>query len=264
LLDAGIPEDVWLAGVRPLISGEGDVQIARVVKQEITAPRVLVRHQEGHIHRHLADVEAIIDKADLPNEVKRRAKEAFFHLAVAEASVHDTTPDEIHFHEVGAIDAIVDIVGTMFAWHLAGEPACYVSPIEVGGGSVLCAHGRVPVPAPATLALLKGYPIYSSGLWGETTTPTGAAIIRALAKPMPPRPMRVDAIGYGAGSKDLPVANVLRISLGDWVGNVPDASEALQRPKAGHDHHHDHHHDPTVGRYDTHDVLERAGEASSK
>ncbi|MDI9258711.1 LarC family nickel insertion protein [Alicyclobacillus sendaiensis] len=245
-LDVGISEDAWLAGVRPLLEGQGEIEIARAIKQEIAATRVLIRHKEGHVHRHLADVEAIIDAADLPDVVKRKAKDAFFHLAVAEASIHGTTPDAIHFHEVGAIDAIVDIVGAMWAWHLAGEPDCYVSPIEVGGGSAICAHGRVPVPAPATLALLKGFPIYSSGLWGETTTPTGAAIIRVLAKAMPVRPMRVDAIGYGAGTKDLPVANVLRISLGEWVGAGPDASEALHRPEShgGHAHHHHHHHHP--------------------
>ncbi|WP_206886330.1 LarC family nickel insertion protein [Alicyclobacillus mali (ex Roth et al. 2021)] len=241
-LDLGISEDVWLTGVRPLMSGEGEIEIVRTIKQEISATRVLVRHEEGYVHRHLADVESIIDGADLPGVVRQKAKEAFFQLAVAEASIHGTSPESIHFHEVGAIDAIVDIVGTMWAWHLAGEPDCYISPIEVGGGSALCAHGRVPVPAPAALALLKGMPIYSSGLWGETTTPTGAAIIRVLAKPMPLRSMRVESIGYGAGTKDLPVANVLRISLGEWADVGPSDTHALRLPRAhgGHVHHHDH------------------------
>ncbi|AEJ42751.1 nickel insertion protein [Alicyclobacillus acidocaldarius] len=123
------------------------------------------------------------------------------------------------------------------------------------------------MPAPATLALLKGFPIYSSGLWGETTTPTGAAIIRVLAKAMPVRPMRVDAIGYGAGTKDLPVANVLRISLGEWVGAGPDASEALHRPEphGGHVHHHHHHpHEHTNGGNHTEHHPSHAGEGSTR
>ncbi|AEJ42750.1 protein of unknown function DUF111 [Alicyclobacillus acidocaldarius subsp. acidocaldarius Tc-4-1] len=143
-LDVGISEDAWLSGVRPLLWGEGEIEIARVIKQEISATRVLIRHKEGHVHRHLADVEAIIDGADLPDVVRRKAKDAFFHLAVAEASIHGTTPDAIHFHEVGAIDAIVDIVGAMWAWHLAGEPDCYVSPIEVGAAARFARTAEFP------------------------------------------------------------------------------------------------------------------------
>lgn len=213
-----VPQNVWHEQMRGLtIRDEFEVRIAAGKKQEITATCVTVYAPDSHHHRHLPDIDRIIEESELPSIVKLKSKEVFYQLAVAEASVHGTTPDRIHFHEVGAIDAIVDIVGNILAWHLLGEPECFVTPIEVGGGTVRCAHGLMPIPAPATAVLLQGYPTYSSGLWGETTTPTGAAMIRTLAKPMPRDPFISKKIGYGAGTKELLVANVLRIQLGEWA-----------------------------------------------
>ncbi|MCL6633903.1 MAG: DUF111 family protein [Alicyclobacillus herbarius] len=243
-LALGVPIDVWRAQLAQLMSAEEcEIVVEAVKKQEIAATRVQVRTYDSHHHRHLPDIERMIDGHDLPEVVKEKSKEAFSYLAVAEAAVHGTTPDKIHFHEVGAVDAVIDIVGCMLAWHLLGEPECFVSPIELGGGTVWCDHGLMPVPAPATLALLKGYPTYSSGLWGETTTPTGAAIIRTLARPLPRRPFVGGDIGYGAGTKDLPVANVLRIQLGEWAS----AWGSVVAPKLSHEHVHGHTHEHVHG-----------------
>lgn len=245
----GAPVDEWHSQLAQLaVNEEYEVTVKAVTKQEIAATRVQVRTQHSHHHRHLPDIVRMIDASELPEIVKEKSQEAFTHLAVAEASVHGTTPDKIHFHEVGAVDAIVDIVGSMLAWHLLGEPDCFVSPIEVGGGTVHCDHGLMPVPAPATLALLKGYPIYSSGIWGETTTPTGAAIIRTLAQPLQKRHVFIgENIGYGAGTKDLPVANVLRIQLGER-GSAWASAIHQHGPEHNHPHTHEHHeHAPLSG-----------------
>ncbi|MHB1630136.1 MAG: nickel pincer cofactor biosynthesis protein LarC [Bacilli bacterium] len=216
-LDLAIAEDAWRGHLASLRVQGYEVAIERVKKSGIAATRVAVLAQHSDHHRRLPDIWRIIDESGLPAIVKVKSKEAFGHLAAAEAAVHGVAPERIHFHEVGAVDAIVDIVGSMIAWHLLGQPDCVVTPIEVGGGTVACEHGAMPVPAPATARLLEGFPTYSSGLWGETTTPTGAAVIRTLAKPAAQRPFVSRMIGYGAGSKELPVANVLRIQLGEWA-----------------------------------------------
>ena len=164
-----------------------------------------------------------------------KSKEAFQVLAEAEGKIHGLPLDKVHFHEVGAVDAIVDIVGCMIGWYLAGMPECYVSNIEVGGGTVWCQHGLMPVPAPATAELLRGFRTYSTGDFGETVTPTGAAIIRTLCKNIKLQSFVSQKIGYGAGTKDFKVANVLRIQLGtvedsncsDSGGNEPSNYEPI-------------------------------------
>lgn len=184
-----------------------------------------------HVHRGLREIEVILDNSSLPNAVRQKSREAFQHLAGAEGYIHGLPPEEVHFHEVGAMDAIVDIVGAMAGWYLAGMPVCYVSPIEVGGGTVHCAHGLMPVPAPATAVLLQGFSTYSSGTWGETVTPTGAAIIKALCSNESRPAMVFKGVGYGAGTKDLPAANLLRIQTGEVM-----QEGSLQRAAAEHTH----------------------------
>ncbi len=218
-LSLGVSQDDLRRHLAGLSVKEFELSIDNVMKQGVAAVKVDVLTHHSHHHRHLPDIERIIDESDLPDVVKIRSKEAFYHLAVAEAKVHATTPDKIHFHEVGAVDAIIDIVGSMISWHLLGEPECAVSVIEVGGGTVQCAHGLMPVPAPATAELLQGFPTKSFGTIGETTTPTGAAIIKTLAKPRWQRSFVSARTGYGAGTKELPMANVLRIQLGEWVAH---------------------------------------------
>ncbi len=187
--------------------------------------------QIHHPHRHYEEIVDILRSAHLPAEVREMSLRAFASLAEAEGRVHGLSPSQVHFHEVGAVDAIIDVVGTMAGWYLAGMPQCYVSPIEVGGGTVLCAHGRMPVPAPATANLLEGLTTYSSGCWGETVTPTGAALLRVLSgidkgPALSLTTFVTGKMGYGAGNKELPVANVLRIRL----GTLEEDSTGLSQP----------------------------------
>jgi uncharacterized protein (TIGR00299 family) protein len=139
-------------------------------------------------------------------------------LAVAEAKVHGTTVEEVHFHEVGALDCIVDIVSAASAFHQLNIDEAWCSPVHVGSGTVRCAHGVLPVPAPATMELLQGVPIYSTEVKGELVTPTGAALIRHFSKGFAPMPqMIVERVGYGAGSKDFGIPNLLRATIGKAV-----------------------------------------------
>jgi len=175
-------------------------------------------HSHPHIHgRSLTAIRQLISSAKLADPIKRTAIRAFELLGASEARIHNVDIEKIHFHEVGAVDAIVDIVAVSAGIHALGINAWYASPLNVGGGMVDCAHGRFPVPAPATADLLRGLPTYSAHIQKELVTPTGAALIRALSPTFGAQPaMRVEKIGYGAGSrnpKDFP--NVLRLSIGE-------------------------------------------------
>ena len=175
-------------------------------------------HQHAHVHgRALSDIRALIAAARLDAPVKAMAIHAFDLLGDAEARIHNVPVERIHFHEVGAVDAIVDIVACCAGVHYLGVGAWHASPVNVGGGMVDCAHGRFPVPAPATADLLRGVPTYSAHIEKELVTPTGAALLRALAPNFGRQPaMRVSAIGYGAGSRNPGgFPNVLRLSIGD-------------------------------------------------
>ncbi len=192
------------------------LELGRVRRQGIAATDARVRVPEEHAHRHLADIEAIIDAGKLPGAAAVRARAVFRRLAEAEAKVHGVAVDQIHFHEVGALDAIIDIVGVAVALELLAVDELRVSPVHLGSGTVDCAHGTMPVPAPATLELLAGFPVVYSGLAAELTTPTGAAILAACAKPVQPGwqgvPLRS---AYGAGNRELPGGrpNLLRATL---------------------------------------------------
>ena len=181
-------------------------------------------HHHAHPQRGLADIRAILDKSDLPPGVAERADAVFLALCEAEAVVHGVGVDEVHLHEVGAIDAIVDIVGACCGLRRLGIDAIRCSPLNVGGGQVSTAHGVLPVPAPATAHLLKGAPVYSSGPAVELVTPTGAALVATLAEGFGRWPaMRVEAIGYGAGDHEFDeLANVLRLVVGEAVDDDAD------------------------------------------
>jgi hypothetical protein len=176
-------------------------------------------HEEKHhhVHRTLADINRLIDGSALSGTGKDRAKELFTRLGEAEAAIHGTPLDQVHLHEVGALDSIIDIVGTVFAMDALGVERIVASPLNVGGGTVRTAHGVYPVPAPATARLLKNAPIYVGTQKVELVTPTGALLITSYAQefgPMPP--MRVAQIGYGAGNRDFPdMPNVLRVLIGE-------------------------------------------------
>ena len=172
-----------------------------------------------HSHRGLTQILELIDKAKIPAPVKVSASRVFTVLGEAEATVHGIPIDKVHFHEVGAVDSIADIVGACYGLHLLKVDEVYSAPINVGHGTVKAAHGVLPVPAPATALLLKDKPIYVDGPAFELTTPTGAAILAALAKGYGPMPsLSISSLGYGAGTKDFNNrANVLRITIGDKI-----------------------------------------------
>lgn len=168
-------------------------------------------------HRRLRDIEVILHDSRLETEIQERALAIFARLAEAEATIHHTTIDEVHFHEVGAVDSIVDVTGTVIGLFELKVQRVLASAVNVGAGFVRAAHGVLPVPPPATAELLKGAPTYARGQDGELTTPTGAALLATLAEGFGPVPaIRVEQIGYGAGTKDLPQApNLLRVFIGE-------------------------------------------------
>jgi uncharacterized protein (TIGR00299 family) protein len=218
LIDAGLSFDELRGWLATLNLPGYELSIERVSKHGISGTKFHVQvHDPGPHHRRLRDIEALIRASALERPVQERALAIFTQLAQAEATVHRIPVDQVHFHEVGAIDSIVDIVGAAIGLHLLGVQRVLASAVNVGAGFVRASHGVLPVPAPATAELLKGAPTYARGQDGELTTPTGAALLATLAESFGPIPqLRVDRIGYGAGTKDLPQApNLLRVFLGE-------------------------------------------------
>lgn len=218
LMDAGLALDTLKGEIAKLGLGHYDLQVEKVVKRGIAGSQALVsvdQDHHGHHHRHLHHIEDIIRRSDLVSEVKEKSISIFRRLAEAEAKVHRTTVEHVHFHEVGAMDAIIDVVGSVAGLAALGIEKIFCSALHVGSGTFECAHGILPVPGPATAELIKGKPIYSTGVEGELLTPTGAAILTTLASGFGPMPaMKVDAIGYGAGTSNPSIPNLLRVAIG--------------------------------------------------
>lgn len=222
LVDAGLTVEELHAAISGLGVSGIHLSAERVKRGVFMGTRVHVRTDEqGHPHRHLPDVEAILDRADIPDTVRTDAKRIFRRLAEAEAAAHGTAPDRIRFHEVGALDAMADVVGAAWGIRQLGLERIYVSPFNLGGGFIQAAHGKMPVPAPGTAALLVGVPAYGSEIQTELTTPTGAAILTTLAVSYGPMPsMTVSRIAYGAGGHDLrEQPNLLRLMIGKAPGD---------------------------------------------
>lgn len=194
----------------------------RIRRHGIGATRLNVRILGKEKHRSLADVLNIIDRSDLDDSIRSAAASIFQRLARAEARVHGERIDKIHFHEVGATDAIVDVVGVLLALDLLGVEEVYSTPLPLGTGFVETSHGRMPIPAPATVELLKDFPVIKTERRGELTTPTGAAIVSSLSLgTTPPSPLSIERVGYGAGrreSDDYP--NMLRAIIGEFDTEV--------------------------------------------
>jgi len=209
-------------GLRGLQVPGWELSAEKVWKNGMAATYARVKTDDRQTHRSLGAILQILDQAQLPSPVRHHASAIFQKLGEAEARVHDVPLEKIHFHEVGAVDAIVDIVGACIGFHLLGIEKFACSPLNVGGGAAKMAHGILPVPAPATANLLQGKPTYSNGVQRELVTPTGAAIVATLCDSFGPQPaMSVSAIGYGAGAADLEgQPNVLRIMLGDAAEKV--------------------------------------------
>ena len=217
LLDAGLALDRLRETLSRLPLAGFSVDVRPVIKQGLSGSQALVRVDRSgrQPHRGLDEIRAIIDASGL-DVVKDRSLAIFQRLAEAEASVHRVPPEAVHFHEVGALDAIVDIVGAVAGLDLLEIQKVFCSPLHLGSGTVVAAHGTLPVPAPATLELVRGRPVYSSGAVGEFLTPTGAAILSTLADGFGPLPAMVPtAVGYGAGSAEREIPNLLRLIVGD-------------------------------------------------
>ncbi|WP_275890799.1 LarC family nickel insertion protein [Romboutsia hominis] len=216
LLDLGVPKEIFLEEINKLnIKEEFEIKITPKNESGILGTNVDVITKENNPHRHLVDIFEIIDSSYLSGKVKEMAKKVFLVIGEAEAKVHGTTIDKIHFHEVGAIDSIVDIVGSCILIDLLCIDKIYSSTVPLGSGFVKCDHGVMPVPAPATLEILKGVPVKLNNVKGECTTPTGAGIIKALCNEfVDDIEFEVDKVGYGIGYKKFEVPNMLRSILG--------------------------------------------------
>ena len=217
LVDAGADLRAIESELRKLGLEGWTISAEKVKRGQIFATHVHVATTEGHHHRGLSIILDRIEKAQLAPRAAERARKIFTRLAESEAKVHHLPVEQVHFHEVGAVDSIVDIVGACIGFELLGIDEFACSPLDVGAGQVMTAHGLLPVPAPATADLLRGAPIYTSGIQKELVTPTGAAIATTLSISYSKIPeMTTRAIGYGAGSMDFPEkANVLRLLIGE-------------------------------------------------
>ena len=231
LIDAGLPIEDLRRALGSLAIDGASVSAGKVLRAGVSATKFKVEEHNGdahahthdhghhhhHTHRSLADINRLIERSALSAVAQARAKSLFQRLGEAEAAIHQVPIDKIHLHEVGALDSIIDIVGAVFAMEWFGADTIISSPLNVGGGMVDSAHGNFPVPAPATVKLLDGVPVYSSGVQSELVTPTGALLISSYATAYGPVPaMTIEKAGYGAGDRDLPnTPNVLRVLLGE-------------------------------------------------
>ncbi len=219
LIDIGMPQKTLKEDLEKL-KLPCTVNISRVMRMGISARQVTVKAGPGKTadhHRSFSDIEKIIKRSSLKSNIKDRSIDIFLRLAKAEARIHRRKVSDIHFHEVGAIDSIVDIVGSVIGFDYLGIEKFYSSDVPIGKGFLKCEHGILPVPAPATLALLKDVPVYSSGTNAEMVTPTGAAILTGFSESfgnMPP--MKISATGYGAGTRQTGTTpNLLRLIAGE-------------------------------------------------
>jgi uncharacterized protein (TIGR00299 family) protein len=234
LLDLGLPLDALKSALGSLALECGDIRAERVLRAGVTATKFRggdSRPAEGdHKHYHLKGIVNRIRNSALSPKGQDRAVQLFERLAEAEAAIHNTSLEKVHLHEVGALDSIIDIVGAVYGFEWLGIDDVEASPLNVGGGTVECAHGTFPVPAPATARLLAGVPIYGEGDV-ELVTPTGALLVTAYAKAFGPVPaMRIDKIAYGAGDRDPKgKPNVLRMLKGDRADAATGAKGNVER-----------------------------------
>jgi uncharacterized protein (TIGR00299 family) protein len=215
LFDLGLDFPAWKRQIEALGLPAMEMRVERAGKEGLMASRFIIQAPVEHRHRHLPEIRSILQKGGLPDRVLARALAVFDRLAEAEARIHGVPPDQVHFHEVGAADAIVDIAGACLGFEMLGVEEFFTTPFTFGSGTVRTAHGQLAVPVPAVVALTAGFPSRRTGLPGELVTPTGAAVITALARPVPTAWIaNLEKAGYGAGARDVPgIANVLRLCL---------------------------------------------------
>ena len=257
LLDAGLPFDALESTLATMSLGGYRLLAEEQVRRGISGCKfTVVDEGTDRPARNLAAVAEAIHRADLSPAVVERSLAVFRAVAVAEAAVHGVSIDEVHFHEIGAVDSLIDIVGFCWGLERLGIEALYASPLPLGSGSIRTEHGLLPVPAPATLEILAavGAPTVPTGARGELVTPTGAALLAVCAEFRQPA-MAVQRVGYGFGTKEFPWANMLRLWVGEAVETAwtPGPSAAAHDHDHGHDHPHPHEHPHGEGEAHDHD-----------
>jgi uncharacterized protein (TIGR00299 family) protein len=227
MLDLGVDQVYLTAELNKLNLKGWKLVVEKDQRHGITGTKATVKQtSHEHVHRHLSDIEKIINDSSLDLKTKDLSRKIFRIVAEAEAKVHGVSPDEIHFHEVGAVDSIIDIIGAAICFDKLNVDAVAVSTVELGSGFVKCAHGILPVPAPATVEIIKGLPVKKGGVDFEATTPTGAALLATLVTMSKmPAAIRIEKTAYGVGQKEHPdVPNLLRVFLAE-----------AEEPQGGHD-----------------------------
>jgi uncharacterized protein (TIGR00299 family) protein len=228
MLDAGLPEQELRQGLAALHLADYELSIRRLVKNGFSATQVAVNVAKDVPERHLRDLKALLQKSDLPESICSQASAIFERLAEVEAGIHGTSPEQVHLHELGGVDTIVDVCGALLGLESLGIERLVVSQVPLGRGFVQGAHGQIPLPAPATVQLLQGVPVRGRDVDAELVTPTAAVLLTQLAESFGPIPsMRLVASGYGAGHRDLPFPNILRLLLGESAEGTESSLEAL-------------------------------------
>ena len=225
LIDAGLPEGKLRESLTALHLNDFELHVLKVSKNGFAATKVDVIVKDDVPERHLPEIEAIITASELTAQIQEQAIGIFRRLGEVEAHIHNTTLDKVHLHELGGVDTIVDVVGVLQGLQILGIEKIIVSAVPLGRGFVRGAHGQIPLPAPATVALLQGVPVIGSELEMELITPTGAVLLTSLAESFGQIPaMNLQGVGYGAGGRDLPIPNLLRVFIGEQkqpdVGNL--------------------------------------------
>lgn len=231
LLELGIDADALRDELAKLKLSGIELVIEKVDRSGINSTHVEVKYPHEHVHRHLKDIVKIISESSLNDTIKERSVAIFTRLAEAEARVHGISVERVHFHEVGALDAIVDIVGACIGFEMLGIENFVASSLNLGSGTIEIAHGKFPVPPPAVAELVRGIPVHSSEDTGELVTPTGAAIISTLCEGYGTLPeIKIEQIGYGAGTRDRKGSpNVIRLILGETICTTISPSRAVEK-----------------------------------
>ncbi|MGI6096554.1 MAG: LarC family nickel insertion protein [Dethiobacteria bacterium] len=230
LIDCGLDERHFVSELQKMPLSGWRLRTEKVKRYGLAAVDLHIDIEEQKVVRHLPDIFKLVDESALEPEVKEKSVRVFENLARAEAKVHGVEMDKVHFHEVGAVDSIIDIVGTVLALHLLKVEKIYASALPLGHGKVKTEHGLIPVPVPATLALLQQHgkvPVYSAGIEGEMVTPTGAALLTTLVEEFGQMPaMELEVVGCGSGKRDYGYPNIVRAIIGELAEKKSTAAKA--------------------------------------
>ncbi len=230
MIDLGVDKTLLINELNKLNLKGWELIVQKDQRHGITGTKVTVKQtRHEHAHRHLSDIEKIINDSSLDTATKELSRKIFMKIAVAEAKVHGISLDHVHFHEVGAVDSIIDVVGAAICYNALKVDGVHVSTIELGSGFVKCDHGKLPVPAPATAEIIKGLPVKKGGVDFEATTPTGAAILAALGTDFSAGlPLKIEKTAYGVGQKDSKdIPNLLRVFLGETITGSESGHDAI-------------------------------------